>query len=61
MNEWIVNGCQLAWLIDPIERKIVVYRSNTDPEIKDFSFVLTGEEILPGFLLNPLDIFDKEL
>ena len=33
MNEWIGNGAQLGWLIDPETRSVAKYRSGCAPEI----------------------------
>lgn len=53
MNEWINNGCRLAWLIDPIEENIYIYYPNKEPQlISDFSQILEGEEVLAGFSLD---------
>ena len=52
-DEWIANGCKLAWLINPYEKKAFVYRPNQAVEtIYGFENKLSGEEILNGFLLN---------
>jgi Uma2 family endonuclease len=32
MEQWIANGAELAWLIDPIERSVTIYRPNESPE-----------------------------
>ncbi|HMV79083.1 MAG TPA: Uma2 family endonuclease [Leptospiraceae bacterium] len=32
MNEWMENGCSLAWLIDPFQKKTIVYRKGKSPE-----------------------------
>ncbi len=52
MKVWIKNGCCLAWFIDPIERKAFAYYP--DQSIKEYSFTatLSGEEVLPGFMLS---------
>lgn len=50
MIEWIENGAELAWLIDPIEKKAYIYRPNSEVELMDsFEGTLSGESILPGF------------
>ena len=47
---WIANGVQLAWLIDPVERKAYVYRADGSIQvITDFATKLSGEDVLPGF------------
>ena len=53
MEEWIANGCQLAWLIDPAAPKAYIYRLGKEvEEIEDFDQSLTGEDILKGFELK---------
>lgn len=52
MREWIENGCQLAWLIDPIDEKATIYRSDGSTEERRFEAVLSGEDVLPGFQLD---------
>lgn len=53
MQEWIDNGCRLAWLIDPAGRQIHIYRPERDVEIVDFHTQLSGEDIVPGFTFDP--------
>ena len=57
MNEYIENGVQLGWLIDPIEQKVHVYRANGENEILDDPEKVSGEEVLPGFELNVREIW----
>lgn len=53
MEVWITNGCQLAWLIDPIENKAYIYKPNFPlKELSDFGTKLSGEDLLPGFELD---------
>ncbi len=53
---WMANGVRLAWLIDPYEEKVWIYREGESAELqKGFKGrVLNGEEIMPGMEL-PLD------
>src|SRR6266702_3003065 len=32
MEQWIANGVQVGWLIDPIEKSITIYRPGDEPE-----------------------------
>lgn len=32
MKQWIANGAEVAWLIDPIEKAITVYRPGAEPD-----------------------------
>lgn len=53
MIEYIANGVKLGWLIDPIEKRVSIYRANGEvEEVKDPE-VVSGEDILPGFELHP--------
>lgn len=53
MNEWIGNGCLLAWLINLDEQEVEIYRPHKNAErLKGFETKLSGEEILPGFELD---------
>ena len=53
MQEWVDNGAQLAWLIDPQEQTVYIYKPNTiEQVIKGFNKTISGEEILPGFDLD---------
>jgi len=52
MSEYIDNGSLLGWLIDPIEKKVEIYRQNKNKEILRNISILSGENILPGFNLD---------
>ncbi len=55
-DTWMANGVRLAWLIDPYEEKVYIYRPGAAPEIVE-GFAgkkLPGEDVLPGFEL-PLE------
>jgi len=52
MDVWIKNGCQLAWFIDPSQKKAFVYKPDKPVEEYDFSDSLNGEDVLPGFVIS---------
>ncbi|MBD2523130.1 Uma2 family endonuclease [Nostoc sp. FACHB-133] len=52
MQEYIENGAQLGWLIDRKNKQVEIYRPGKDVEILDNPASLSGENILPGFVLN---------
>jgi len=52
MQEYLDNGTRLAWLIIPLSRKVEVYRPNQEVEVLDAPDRLSGETVLPGFILN---------
>ncbi len=53
-GEWMANGVQLAWLIDPIERAVTIYRPGHEAEFLDKISQVAGEGPVAGFVL-PLD------
>ncbi|MBN3884330.1 MAG: Uma2 family endonuclease [Nostoc sp. JL34] len=52
MQEYIENGTQLGWLIDRKNKRVQIYRSGKDVEILDNPASLSGENVLPGFVLD---------
>ncbi|MUH00054.1 Uma2 family endonuclease [Scytonema sp. UIC 10036] len=52
MQEYIDNGVTLGWLIDRKNRKVHIYRPNREPEILDNPETVSGEPLLPGFVLQ---------
>ena len=54
MGKWIENGCRLAWLINTENKTVHIFRkSGTEDMIQGFDKLLFGENVLPGFELNP--------
>ena len=51
MLEYLANGTQLGWLIDRKSQQVEIYRANTEVEIIA-PMALSGEAVLPGFILN---------
>lgn len=58
MKEYIANGAQLGWLIDPLDRKVHVYKPDLSPEILDDPKEVSGEPLLRGFVLDLRAIWD---
>ncbi|WP_375509835.1 Uma2 family endonuclease [uncultured Nostoc sp.] len=52
MQEYIDNGVRLGWLIDPQNQQVEIYRPGQDVEVLQSPTSLSGENVLPGFLLN---------
>lgn len=52
MEEYIANGARLGWLIDPVERRVYVYRPRRRPQRLDHPTVLSGDPVLRGFTLD---------
>jgi Uma2 family endonuclease len=51
MDQWIANGAEVAWLIDPIEKAITVYRPGTEPELHANPTSVQGTGPVAGFEL----------
>lgn len=52
MEEYISNGAQLGWLIDPKERRVFIYRPQQSVEILDDPATVASDPLLPGFVLE---------
>ncbi|NJK68130.1 MAG: Uma2 family endonuclease [Microcoleus sp. CSU_2_2] len=52
MREYMANGARLGWLIDPQNQRVEIYRQQAEVEILINPAELSGEDILPGFVLN---------
>ena len=60
MPEYTDNGARLGWLIDPQTRRVEICRQNRAVEILENPATLSGEDVLPGFVLdlNPIISID---
>jgi Uma2 family endonuclease len=56
MEEYMENGARLGWLIDPFQRRVYVYRPGQPVEVLENPARVSGEDVLPGFELNPQEI-----
>lgn len=57
MQEYMDNGAQLGWLIDPQERGVHIYRPHAQVEVLNNPQSVAGEPILHGFVLNLTEIW----
>lgn len=57
MREYLDNGVLLGWLINPQDRQVEIYRPGQPVEVLNAPDCLSGEGILPGFLLDLSRIF----
>ncbi len=51
VEEWIANGAQLAWLIEPKTRRVTVYRPGQEPELLENPSSVQGTGCVAGFEL----------
>lgn len=52
MQEYLHNGAKLGWLIDRKQKRVEIYRPDRDVETLDHPSELSGETVLPGFVLK---------
>jgi Uma2 family endonuclease len=52
MQEYMDNGAKLAWLINRKNKQVEIYREGKEVELLDNPMSLSGENILPGFVLE---------
>ncbi|KPQ31627.1 MAG: putative protein conserved in cyanobacteria [Phormidium sp. OSCR] len=52
MQEYLANGTRLGWLIDPKRQIVEIYRASAEPEVLSRPANLSGEDVLPGFVLK---------
>jgi len=52
MQEYIGNGALLGWLIDRKKRQVYIYRPGVAVECLDNPATISGESVLPGFVLD---------
>ncbi|NER35521.1 MAG: Uma2 family endonuclease [Oscillatoria sp. SIO1A7] len=58
MREYRSNNMRLGWLIIPKTRQVEVYYPNGEVEILDNPTVVSGEPLLPGFVLDFQTLFE---
>jgi Uma2 family endonuclease len=51
MQEYLENGLRLGWLIDPQNQQVEIYRPGQPVQIVPLPANLSGEDVLPGFIL----------
>jgi len=57
MREYMDNGARLGWLINRQQQQVEIYRPNREVEILQSPQTLSGEDVLPGFVLDLAEIW----
>jgi Uma2 family endonuclease len=57
MQEYVNNGVKLGWLIESSAKTVEIYRFGQQVEILNNPQTLSGEDVLPEFILDLSDIF----
>jgi len=52
MQEYLENGMQLGWLLNPYDQQVEIYRVGQPVEVLNSPKKLSGETVLPGFVLQ---------
>ncbi len=52
MDLWMANGAELAWMIDPFAREVMVYRAGRPVEKLSAPELLIADAAVPGFSLE---------
>jgi Uma2 family endonuclease len=52
MQEYMDNGVKLGWLINPEKKQVEIYRQGQEKEVLDNPLTLSGEDVLPEFMLD---------
>ncbi len=58
MAEYLANGAQLGWLIEPDQRRVHVYSPDGRVEILKNPRSISGDPLLPGFTLDLQPIWE---
>ena len=59
MDEYIANGAQLGWLIDPFEKNVYIHRPGKTVECLKNPATLYGDPILPGFVFQIAEVWQQ--
>lgn len=52
MQEYMDAGVKLGWLMERMTRRVEIYRQGQPKEVLESPTTLSGEEVLPGFVLD---------
>jgi Uma2 family endonuclease len=58
MGEWLANGAQLGWLVDPEIRTVEIYRPGFEAETRAALASIAGEGPVEGFVLDLGPVWD---
>jgi Uma2 family endonuclease len=61
MTEYIENGSQLGWLIDPEVRQVHVYRPHKAVVVLENAAEIAADPELPGFVLDLREIWEPNV
>lgn len=59
MQEYLSNGAELGWLIDPLEKRVHIYRPGQPVEILEDPEYVSGDPLLSGFVLPVRELWQS--
>lgn len=57
MDDYFSSGARLAWVLNPPEKSVLVYRTPEPGRLLRVTDALDGEDVLPGFRLPLAELF----
>jgi len=57
MEEYLANGVELGWMIDPFKKQVYIYRTGQPVGCLENPTELYGDPVLPGFVFNTGEIW----
>ncbi len=57
MQEYMDAGVRLGWMLNPQDQQVEIYRQGQPKEVRQLPTQLSGEDVLPGFVL-PVNRFE---
>ena len=55
---YLKAGTQLVWVIEPVAKTVMIYRSETDFTLLSCEDTLTGEDVVAGFACPVAQLFE---
>ena len=55
---YLKAGTRLVWVIEPVAKTVMVYRSETDFTLLTCEDTLTGEDVVEGFACSVAELFE---
>jgi Uma2 family endonuclease len=56
-GDWLHHGVRLVWIVDPSGRRVEAHHWDGHVDVLTSGQTLSGEDVLPGFILAVDDIF----
>ncbi len=57
VQEWLLFGAQLGWLVDPLQQTVWIYRPSQEPERLERPATLSGENVLNGLTVHLAEVW----